>query len=345
MNTLIIRVDGNIDIGTGHFMRCLSLAQYWQKNGGKIYFVMNNPQSLEDKIFSEDMCLIKLDEVPASQDDALKVIDVFNKLNGDWLVVDGYHFKSDYINFIKKNNINLLLFDDEGQLDNYSADIILNQNLHANSINYTSVEEYTKLLLGTNYVLLRKEFLKYLDYEKPIKKIATNVLVTLGGSDKNNYSLKVLKAIDCIGDDSINIIVLLGSKNIHKQSILDFIDESNVNITLLQNIDDMPNKMKWADLAFSSGGTTVWELAFMGVPVIVGGTSHIEEVLIEGLNKNNLFKTITQLDEIDELDLTEVIREVIYDENLRKVMNCDGKKFVDGFGCSRVYKTMIENKS
>ena len=344
MNTLIIRVDGNVDIGTGHFMRCLALAQYWQNNGGEIYFVMNNPQSLESRISMENMNLIKLEENPASQDDALKLIDIFNELNGDWIVVDGYHFKSDYLDVIKQNNIKVLLFDDEGKLDNYSSDIILNQNLHAHSINYKSLESYTKLLLGTPYVLLRTEFLNYLNYKKLIKEVATNVLVTLGGSDKNNYSLKVLKAITNIKDSSINIIVLLGSKNPHKQIILDFIEKSSFNITLLQNVNDMPNKMEWADLAISSGGTTVWELAFMGVPVIVGGTSHIEEVLIEGLNKNNLFKTITRLDEIDELDLTKIISEVIHDEKLRNTMSHDGKKFVDGLGCSRVYKTMIENK-
>lgn len=343
MNTLIIRVDGNMDIGTGHFMRCLALAQYWQKNDGEIYFVMNDPQSLEDRIHLENMNLIKIEEVPASNDDALRLIDIFNQLNGDWIIVDGYHFKSDYINFIKENNIKVLLFDDEGKLDNYSSDIILNQNLHAHSINYKYLKNYTKPLLGTDYVLLRKEFLNFLNYKKPIKGVATNILVTLGGSDKNNYSLKVLKAINNIKDTSINVIILLGLKNPHKQTISDFIEESTLNITLLQNIGDMPSKMEWADLAFSSGGTTVWELAFMGVPVIVGGTSHIEEVLIEGLNKNNLFKTIRRLDKIDESDLTEIISEVIYDEELRKAMSSDGKRVVDGFGCSRVYKIMIEN--
>lgn len=342
MNTLIIRVDGNVDIGTGHFMRCLALAQYWQNNGGKIYFIMNNPQSLENRISMENMNLIKLEENPASEEDALKLIEIFHELNGDWIIVDGYHFNAEYINLIKHHNIKLLLFDDEGKLDNYSADIILNQNLHAHNINYNFLNNYCKLLLGTNYVLLRNEFLNNLNYKKTIKEVATNILVTLGGSDKNNYSLKVLKSINNINNSSLNVIVLLGSKNTHKQDILNFIEESTVNITLLQNIKDMPSKMQWADLAFSSGGTTVWELAFMGVPVIVGGTSHIEEVLIEGLNKNKLFKTIPQLDEIEESDLTKIISEIIYDKKLRKIMSRDGNKFVDGFGCSRVYKAMTE---
>lgn len=344
MNILIIRVDGNVDMGTGHFMRCLALAQYWQKKGGKVYFVMIDPQSLENRISLENMNLVKLEEVPASCEDALKLIEVFNELNGDWLVVDGYHFTADYINFIKQNDIKLLLLDDGGKLDNYSPDIILNQNLHARTINYMSLKDYTKLLLGTDYVLLRTEFLNYLKHEKHIKDVATNILVTLGGSDKNNYSLKVLKAINSINDDSLKVIVVLGPKNPHKQVILDFIEESKGNITLLQNIVDMPSKMEWADLAFSGGGTTVWELAFMGVPLIVGGTSPIEELLVEDFNNNNLFKTIKRLDEIDESDLTKIISEVIYDEKLRKVMSQDGKKFVDGLGCYRVYKMMMENK-
>ncbi len=344
MTTLIIRVDANVDIGTGHFMRCLALAQYWQKNGGIIYFVMYNSQSFEDRIRKEGMNLINLDEFPASHVDALKLIDIFNELDGDWVIVDGYHFKSEYIDFIKQNDIKLLLFDDEGKLDNYSPDIVLNQNVHARAIKYNSVNNSTKLLLGSKYFLLRTEFSNYLNYKKSIKEVATNILVTLGGSDKNNYSLKVLKSINNIEDTSLNVIVLLGLKNPHKQSIVDFIEKSNVNITLLQNINDMPSKMEWADLAFSSGGTTAWELAFMGVPLIVGGTSHIEEVMIEDLNNNNLFKTVKKLDEIEESNLTKILSEVIYDKKLRMIMSRDGQNCVDGLGCFRVYNAMIENK-
>lgn len=344
MTTLIIRVDAHVDIGTGHFMRCLALAQYWQKNGGEIHFVMHNSQSFKDRICKEGMNLINLDEIPASHEDALKLIDICDELNGNWIIVDGYHFNADYINFIKQNNIKVLLFDDEGKLDNYSPDIVLNQNVHARAIKYNFLNNSTKLLLGSKYFLLRTEFSNYLNYKKHIKEVATNILVTLGGSDKYNYSLKVLKAINNINDASINVIVLLGLQNSHKQSILDFIRDSKLNITLLQNINDMPSKMEWADLAFSSGGTTVWELAFMGVPVIVGGTSHIEEVMIEDLTNNNLFKSIKRLDEIDESDLTKILCDVIYDEKLRKAMSRDGQKCVDGFGCFRVYKTMIEIK-
>jgi len=82
-------------------------------------------------------------------------------------------------------------------------------------------------------------------------------------------------------------------------------------------------------------------LAFMGVPTIVGASSDVEEVLIKGLNENNLFKTVGKLDSINEIELSNLFHELIINESIREKMNFDGKKYVDGYGYKRVINAML----
>lgn len=341
MNNLCIRVNSTYESGMGHFMRCLALAQKWQEMRGNVYFVVNNNEKIISKVIDENMKYIIYDEEIGTSDDASFLCQNAEKYNASWIVIDGYMFNEDYFDIIKKNNFKSLLFDDDGRLDYYKNDFILNQNLHANPELYLSKkEDYSQLLLGNKFILLRNEFLKYIHYEKDIKTQANNILITLGGSDVNNYSLKVLKSLNNSNFDDLNIIIILGANNIHENSIKQYLKESNLNGKILKNISNMADIMKWADLAFSSGGTTVWELAFMGVPSIIGSVSNVEELLINGLNKHDLFETVGSIENLELDELTDSFNKIINNKNLRTKLSKKGKNFVDGCGSERIINLM-----
>ena len=78
----------------------------------------------------------------------------------------------------------------------------------------------------------------------------------------------------------------------------------------------------------------------MGVPSIVGSVSHVEEVLINGLNNNNLFKTVGKIEDINQDELTQIFNELIQNKVLREKMSLDGQKFIDGHGSQRVINLM-----
>ena len=199
-NQLFIRVDANQKTGTGHFMRCLALAQAWKKQGDKVTFISScESESLRNRITDEGFELVLIKESypdPADFEITLSTINNSNS-NNSWVVLDGYHFDADYQQSIKNNGNPLLVIDDLGHLDNYVADIILNQNIKAEDLNY-SCETETKLLLGTNFVLLRDEFLTYNNLKREIPEIGNKILVTMGGGDQNNITFKVLEAINQI---------------------------------------------------------------------------------------------------------------------------------------------------
>ncbi|MDR3063886.1 MAG: UDP-2,4-diacetamido-2,4,6-trideoxy-beta-L-altropyranose hydrolase [Methanobrevibacter sp.] len=352
MKKLIIRADGNSQIGTGHFMRCLSLAQYWKNEVGEVYFIMIPNQVLEERIKNENMNFIPMHEVPGSMEDVLKLVKVNKELNGNWIVLDGYHFSSDYQKVIKDNQINLLFIDDDGKLNHYYSDIILNQNLHGEELQYLNKENYTKLLLGTDYVLLREEFFKYLNYKKEIKEVK-NILVTLGGSDINNFTLKVVKSIFNLNNfnnsmfdyDNLHIKVIIGSNNPNKSLIEKYLTENNVlNIEIIQNSLNMADLMFWADLVFSSGGTTVWEIAFMGIPGIISGIAENQFSSIKKLNQMSLFKTINCIKNIDENEISKMIIDIILDKNIRQKMSMLQQSLINGKGCESVVNEILSFK-
>lgn len=342
MDKLLIRVDSTYEIGMGHFMRSLALAQKWLNEKGSVFFLINDNIILKNRISDENMNYIVNPFSSGSLEDSKFLIDTVLNEDISWVIIDGYVFKEDYYDYLRRNNLNFLIFDDDGNLDHYNSNIVLNQNLHGKSKWYSSKkEDFTKLLIGTNYVLLRNEFLKYINYQKVIKINAKNILITLGGSDVNNYSLELLKVLNELNVDNLNVKVILGANNKHEEEIINYLKTVNFNGSILKNISNMPEIMEWADIAFSSGGTTVWELAFMGVPTIVGATSYVEEVLLDGLNENDLFITIGKLENLDKDELKIIFNNLIMDKELRMKMSHDGQKFIDGYGSKRVVDEMV----
>lgn len=342
MSNLLIRVNSTYESGMGHFMRTLALAQKWQKEKGDVYFIINDNNNLKKIIAKENMDFIVTPFDSGQIEDAEFVIKFFNKYKSSWLIVDGYIFNEEYFDFLRKHNLNYLIFDDDGKKSHYNSNIVLNQNLHGKREWYNlKKEKYTELLIGTDFTLLRNEFLDFQDYTKTINVKAKHILITLGGSDVNNYSLELLKVLNELKFSDFEVIVLIGANNIHKDELTSFSEHFNFDVKILKNISNMPKIMEWADLAFSSGGTTVWELAFMGVPTIVGATSYVEEVLLVGLNENNLFKTIGKLENLNKKEVISIFDYLINNKDAREKMSIDGQKFIDGYGSQRVIDKMV----
>ncbi len=266
-----IRADATTQIGFGHLMRCLALAQAWKKQGGKVTFISAcESKSLRNRIANEGFQLVSIGEpYPDPADLETTLLSINNSSsNNSWVVLDGYNFDTDYQQSIKNNGNLLLVIDDTAHIDRYVADIILNQNIIAEELIY-SCEPETKLLLGTDYVLLRDELLAYKNWKREIPKVAKKIIVTMGGSDSDNVTLKVLCALDQVDIDGLEIKAVVGTSNPHLDSLERIAEYNKHKIELLQNVFNMPDLMAWADMAISAGGSTCWELAYLGVPAIL----------------------------------------------------------------------------
>ncbi|MBF0592488.1 MAG: UDP-2,4-diacetamido-2,4,6-trideoxy-beta-L-altropyranose hydrolase [Nitrospirae bacterium] len=351
MKTVVMRADAFEGIGTGHLMRCMALGQTLSEAGVRVVFVSRcDPRGIVERIEGEGFGFVPLDA--GSQDVGLQRRLITSQW-ADWIVADGVHFDEAYHEFLRSCGCRLAVIDDMARLSRYDADIVLNQNLHAHDLHYKCPRQ-TRLLLGAKYVLLRREFLRscprppgaswsekepgatWSGKEKVVPDVGKNLLITLGGIDKGNFTQKILLAVK--DTPGLDIIAIVGAGNPHVERLRSVKMASR--LTVIQNATDMPSLMSWADAAITSGGTTVWELAFMGVPSIVGRVATIEDYLVGGLNKHGLFVDAGWFDSVEQGAICTILTGLMSDANRRQEMSIKAQRTVTGEGCMEVFREM-----
>ncbi|HEY1659128.1 MAG TPA: UDP-2,4-diacetamido-2,4,6-trideoxy-beta-L-altropyranose hydrolase [Candidatus Sulfotelmatobacter sp.] len=337
--TLLIRADATIAIGMGHVMRCLALAQAWQDAGGIVLFFMAQPSSaMRQRLVAERIEVVELASGPGSPDDAEELLDLAQARNAQWIVVDGYHFDAAYQRRIKDGGRKLLFIDDMGKAEPYCADIVLNQNLHAAATMY-SRERYTQLLLGAPYILLRRNFTARPRRDR-IGRDASRLLVSMGGSDPGNLTAKILQALKKLNLPAWEAIAVIGEDNEFSQSLSDTILTNRLPVQLSENPPNMAELMEWSDFAVSAGGTTIWELAFMGVPTLAITRGEQERMLMSAAAAREIAIDLGAFQSIDSIEIKRAVESLAHDTDRRLRMSKAGPALSDGRGASRVVNAM-----
>jgi len=340
LNTLVIRTDADSRIGTGHLMRCLTLAQGWQAKGGKVIIATNcNNDSLTRHFEAASMPIAAIEHPHPNPMDWNRTSEILNSNPGAWLVLDGYHFDSAYQRRIKEGGHRLFVIDDTAHLDRYHGDIVLNQNLNAKRMGY-SAEPFTRFLLGPRYALLRQEFLSRYDTKSNIPRIAGKILVTLGGGDDENQTLRVIRALQAVEVAGLEAVVVVGAANPHRSALESEANQSKLPIRLTYNADNMPELMEWADLAVCAGCTTCWELAFMGVPALVIILADNQQANAEALEAEGVSVNLGWYSRLCREKIAQKLFEIANSENIRAQMSRRGRFLVDGKGIERVLKEL-----
>ena len=336
---LVIRADAGTEIGTGHVMRCLALAQAWQDAGGQAIFAMaTEVPNLEGRLKSEDVEVVHLAVKPGSAEDAFETAGLAHQTGATWIVVDGYHFDSSYQRIIKDSGMRLLFVDDYGHTDRYYADVVLNQNIHAHEGLYAKRESHTRLLLGTHYALLRREFLGWQGWQRGIPSVARRMLVTMGGSDPDNITLKVILALNQMDLPELEVNVVVGPSNPHEASLAEAVHRSP--FTVHCSVENMPELMAWADLAISSAGSTCWELAFMRLPVLLLVVADNQNCVADRLEVAGAAINLGRQSAVSPLEISRALLRLLRDRGEREAMARSGRNLVDGEGAARVVKCL-----
>jgi UDP-2,4-diacetamido-2,4,6-trideoxy-beta-L-altropyranose hydrolase len=341
---MVIRADAGPQIGIGHVMRCLALAQAWQKVGGTATFALAaEVPALEERLLGEGMQVTHVSVEQGSAEDAQQTVRLAREKKAKWVVVDGYHFGAEYQRALKARGLRTFWIDDYGHAESYTADWVLNQNIHADESFYFRRKPYTRLLLGTRYVLLRQEFLSWQGWRRGIPEVARRVLVTMGGADPDNKTLAIIRALDEVEVDGLEVMVIVGCTNPRAELLKTAVVHTKGIMRLKENTSQISELMAWADLAISAGGTTCWELAFMGVPMVtlilaenqrlsarILAERGISICLEEGRNENpqNLLRTVSRL---------------VQDRNKRRSMIEAGQCLVDGSGVKEIIKVLARD--
>jgi UDP-2,4-diacetamido-2,4,6-trideoxy-beta-L-altropyranose hydrolase len=343
---LLIRADASRQIGTGHIMRCLALAQGWQASGGSAQFVAATlPAALDARLRDERLDLAYLNAPSGGAADAAQTSELARQMRAAWIVADGYQFGGAYQRALKATGFPLLLIDDYGHADHYCADLVLNQNMYAHESLYPSREPYTRMLLGPPYALLRREFWLWRGRPREVASRSTRVLVTLGGSDQDNVTLDVIQALRQLRRPDLEARIVVGPANTHLAALRRAIGGSIVQIDLLSAGTDMPALMAWADLAISAAGSTCWELAFMGVPSVTIILADNQQGIAESLGQAGAGINMGWHTHLSGRALAELVGELLEQPNARRQMSDRGRSLVDGWGVERVVRLLRATRS
>jgi len=274
---IIFRVDSSSYIGIGHLMRCLTLAEQYKKNN--ITFAVQSLKGNDNqKIIDKGHKLVLLAD--NSIDELCKNIKL---LNTEFIIIDHYDIDDKFEKRIKdKTGIHILSFDDTYK--KHYCDILLNHNIYADASKYNNlVPKSCEIRCGKEYTLIRDEFKKTKLRKRPINNKRPVIFVSLGGADKNNISLIILKILA----DFNNIIVNVATTN-SNQNIFELKNYTkhlkNFNICVDCKIAEMMNN---SDVAIITPSVIVHEAMFMKLPFISIMTTDNQEEMYQYLFKNN----------------------------------------------------------
>lgn len=301
---IAIRVDATQQIGTGHFMRCLTLADTLKQRGAQIRFVSRDlPAHLRDMLAAKDMELVALQSGSSSAADdglthshwlgtsqALDAQATIQALSGeswDWLVVDHYALDMRWESALRRNVKRMMVIDDIADRQ-HDCDVLLDQNFYVDmQTRYNEkVPEHCQLLLGPRYALLREEFRTLRGKIRTRTGKVQKILVFFGGVDTNNYTGRALEVLAGLPVKELHIDVVIGAQHPHRVAIEK--ECKTQGYVCHVQTTRMAELMAAADLAVGAGGSATWERCCMGLPTLAICTAdnqqkQISDAACEGL--------------------------------------------------------------
>jgi UDP-2,4-diacetamido-2,4,6-trideoxy-beta-L-altropyranose hydrolase len=339
MLRVVFRADATSAIGTGHVMRSLALAQECVARGwGVMFRCQTDSPWIRKRLAGGGVGFVEA-APGGTVEDLAGTRAAVSEFRADWVVTDGYAYAPAYLEALGRAGARVLLIDDYGHLPDYPVSMLVNQNIGAERIVYR-LAPTAAALLGPRYALLRREFVGWTGRRRNLGGTVRHLLVTLGGADPDNVTLKVLQALRRVTADDLVVRVLAGPANPHRESLEKDAGAIGKRVELLTDVHDMPACMDWAELAISAAGSTCWELCFMGLTAILIVLADNQVGVAEGLAAAGAIINGGGHSEITAASLAAGIDRVLCDEGLRRSCSVRGRALVDGRGAARVADAM-----
>jgi UDP-2,4-diacetamido-2,4,6-trideoxy-beta-L-altropyranose hydrolase len=268
-------------------------------------------------------------------EDSTQTIALALDKQAGWVVVDGYQFGAEYQSALKSAGFKVLFMDDYGHARRYEADMILNQNASASANLYAKRAPHSRMLLGSRYCLLRREFSSWKNWEREISPVGTRVLVTMGGSDPDNLTGAIVEALSHARIDGLEAIVVVGGSNPRLNDVQDRIgDEAKISIR--KDVTNISELIAWADVAVSSAGSTCWELCFLGLPAIIFAVAENQKPNARELHDRGCAIHLGNPSDFNRDRLADRLAGLLNSQHERNRMSEAGRRLIDGKGSERV---------
>lgn len=353
MGQYILRADASLEMGTGHVMRCLTLATALSAKGHDCHFICRDHKGhLAEMIKRCGFKLTLLTSIEISvnntsalsharwlgctqEQDAKQVLSLIEGLGCaiDGLIVDHYALDAYWESQLRVRVAQLVVIDDLFDR-HHDCDILINQNLGSSKAQYkTLVPSDCLILAGIAYAMLRPEFAR-LRPQSLLKKSHAHtkqLLITMGGVDPDNYTGNILKALECC-DCSVfsKIVVVLGGTAPHIKSVEALAASLSVDVEIKVGVSNMAEIMSDADVAFGAAGSTSWERCCLGLPTLLFVIADNQVKLAELLARHNAAMRV------DMESICDSVKRMLDDDGFYKETSEAAAALCDGMGAERV---------
>jgi spore coat polysaccharide biosynthesis predicted glycosyltransferase SpsG len=362
---ILFKIMGSPEIGLGHVMRSLELASELKKDlEGKIFFHCNSDKRVIEKIEDKYAVFLTKENVDVNADIADKVM----RYDIDILILDQMAEFMNLSRLVKlKKPDTLIVALDYFNYENSYLDIILNLYNHNRNVPNPEEEFTGEYYEGLEYAIIRDSFGEYVDKEKRIKENVNEILVTFGGSDTSENTIKVLNLLktlsfseaffvnaflkglkkalqkkkyplDTLMNDTPKVNIVIGPMFKNKDRIIE-IAEKQDRYEIYQDAANMEELIFNADLGFIGSGTTLMEFCALGTPAIVMPQNEREQRFANLFEKNDAIRILKE--GYPEEEKITLINEIISSKEIREEMSRNQRQLIDGKGKERIKKIIL----
>lgn len=355
---IAFRVDASNQIGTGHFMRCMTLADELKMQGAQIRFISRNlPTHLSDMLTEKGM-----EYLPLSIDDSKEAVDelahaswlgtgqaqdaqatilALEDQSWDWIVVDHYALDERWESTVRESCKKLMVIDDLADRQ-HDCDVLLDQNyysdMQARYIN--KVPEHCQLLLGPRYALLREEFRTLREKIKVRTGDVKKILVFFGGVDADNYTSLAMQALAELNSKQ-QVDIVIGSQHPNREQIR----QACITYGFICHVQTtrMAELMAEADLSIGGGGTAIWERCAMGLPSIIIVMAKNQSKAAIDLDAFGVLINLGNAQNIRKADLLSAVERLLVNEQSRTKFSIASMHLVPIQRQNKVTEMLVEN--
>lgn len=332
---IFIRADGGSSIGLGHVMRMLVLAEELSKKYEVIFICRTSILESKykagiDKIKENGYNIFKISEENLVEE----IIELQTQHKAQLLITDSYDVNEDYFKKLKPF-FNITGYIDDVNNCRMDVDFVINQNMNATDMNYfPNVNASTKLFLGTSYCMLRTEFSEVYK-KKQMREEVKDILLTLGGMDKNFNTIKIIQKIKGCSQ-TIHVVIGSAFDESVRKALSEITKEFN-NIILYENAV-MSELMGVCDIAIAACGSTLYELCAMGVPTIGIVVADNQELLAVSMKEQGVIIETINSEELESYDVNTLLIRTIEDKKLRQSIIEKQQGLVNVDGANKLMK-------
>ena len=364
---VVFRVDSSIQIGTGHVMRCLTLADRLKAIGAQCLFVCRDHAGNAENLIIDRGHRVSLLPEPVVtdcgvstcglqdyaswigapwQEDAVQTKQIVDDFSSDWIVVDHYGLDARWEEWVSAGTTQVLVIDD---LINrhHSCALLLDQNVVGNSAldSYrTLTSESCELLLGPQFALLRPEYAQFANALPARDGTVNRVLVFVGGSDPFHLTEQYLRVLSkpCFEDLFVDVVVGANHPN---PKLVENVADKRGRVRLYSGLPNLAGLMMRADFMLGAGGSTNWERFCLGLPAVVVGVAQNQIEINTQLNHLGLLCFLGSAEEVTDQTIEREFAAQLEDAVVLANQSKQMSRLVDGLGAEKVADKMIEATS